>query len=130
MTGVDPLYRPALWVGSLGLVAWGLCLVIIPEHALAWGNSGPMNSSITGTLGAAMVGLAIVLLYLAFDQTAKLAQAVAIAVAIMVLMRLYLMFVTGSVIINTATLGSAVIGAVVAIIMFLKAAPAATPEKK
>jgi hypothetical protein len=89
-----------------------------------------MNSATTGTLGAAMVGLAIVLLYLAFDQTAKLAQAVAIAVAIMVLMRLYLMFVTGSAIINTATLGSAMIGAVVAIIMFLKAAPAATPEKK
>ena len=38
MTGVDPLYRPALWVGSLGLVAWGLCLVIIPEHVLAWGQ--------------------------------------------------------------------------------------------
>ena len=131
MIGVDPLYRPALWVGSLGLVAWGLCLVIIPEHVLAWGNSGPMNPAITGTLGAAMVGLAIVLLYIAFDQTAKLVQAVAIAVAIMVLMRLYLMFVTGSVIINTATLGSAVIGAVVAIIMYLKTgAPAATPKNK
>jgi hypothetical protein len=131
MTGVDPLYRPALWVGSIGLVAWGLCLAIIPEHVLAWSNTGPMNPSITGTLGAAMVGLAIVLLYIAFDQTAKLVQAVAIAVAIMVLMRFYLMFVTGSVIINTATLGSAVIGAGVAIIMFMKGdAPAATPKKK
>jgi len=89
-----------------------------------------MNPAITRTLGAAMLGLAIVLLFIVIDQTAKLVQAVAIAVAIVVLMRLYLMFVTGSVIVNTATLGSVVIGTVVAIIMFIKAAPAATPEKK
>ncbi len=130
MFTVDTLYRAALWVAIIGLAAWGFGLVYVPEQVHGWGNTAPMNPSTTATLGAALVGLAIVLLYMAIDQTARLVQAAAIAVAILVLMRLYLMLVTDTVLINTVTLGSAVIGAVVAIIMFIKAAPVAEPKKK
>ncbi len=134
MTITDTLYRVALWVAIIGLAAWGFGLVYMPEQVHGMGNTAPMNPSTTATLGAALVGLAIVLLCMATDQQEKLAQAAAIAVALLVLMRLYLMLVTETVVVNTATLGSAVIGAVVAIIMFIKAAPkaapAATPKKK
>ncbi|MFQ5626511.1 MAG: hypothetical protein ACE5FM_07655, partial [Methyloligellaceae bacterium] len=82
------------------------------------------------TLGAALVGLAVVFLYMATDQTARLVQAAAIAVALLVLMRLYLMFGNETVLVNAETLGSVVIGAVVAIIMFIKVAPAEAPKKK
>ena len=130
MSGVDPLNRPVIGVAGIGLAAWGIGLAFFPEQVHGWGNTGAMNPAIMGTLGAASVGLAIVLLYIAIDQTARLVQAAAIAVAIVVLMRFYLMFVTGSVLVNIATLGSAAIGAVVVIIMFIKSAPAATLEKK
>jgi len=131
MTGLDTLYKAALWVAILGLAAWGLGLAFVPEQVHGLGNTEPMNRPTGATLGAALVGLAIVLLYMATDQTARLVQAAAIAVALLVLMRLYLMFGNESVVINTATLGSAVIGAVVAIIMYLKTgAPAATPKNK
>ena len=130
MFTVDTLYKAALWVAIIGLAAWGFGLVYIPEQVHGMGNTAPMNPSTTATLGAALVGIAIVLLYMAIDQTARLVQAAAIAVAILVLMRLYLMLVTETVLINTATLGSAVIGAVVAIIMFIKAASAAKLKKE
>ena len=130
MFTVDTLYKAALWVAIIGLAAWGLGLVYAPEQVHGMGNTAPMNPSTTATLGAALVGIAIVLLYMAIDQTARLVQAAAIAVAILVLMRLYLMLVTETVLINTATLGSAVIGAVVAIIMFIKAASAAKLKKE
>ncbi len=130
MFTVDTLYKAALWVAIIGLAAWGLGLVYMPEQVHGIGNTAPMNRATGETLGAALVGIAIVLLYMAIDQTARLVQAAAIAVAILVLMRLYLMFVTETVVVNTATLGSAVIGAVVAIIMFIKAAPVAEPKKK
>ena len=130
MFTVDTLYKAALWVAIIGLAAWGFGLVYIPEQVHGMGNTAPMNPSTSATLGAALVGLAIVLLYMAIDQTVRLVQAAAIAVAILVLMRLYLMLVTETVLINTATLGSAVIGAVVAIIMFIKAASAAKLKKE
>jgi len=130
MFTVDTLYKAALWVAIIGLAAWGFGLVYMPEQVHGMGNTAPMNPSTTATLGAALVGLAIVLLCMAIDQTARLVQAAAIAVAILVLMRLYLMLMTETVLINTVTLGSAVIGAVVAIIMFIKAAPVAEPKKK
>ncbi len=131
MTVPDTLYRAALWVAIIGLAAWGLGLAFLPDLVYGIGNTNPMNRATAATLGAALVGLAIMLLYMATDQTARLVQAAAIAVALLVLMRLYLMFGNESVVINTATLGSAVIGAVVAIIMYLKTgAPAATPKNK
>ena len=131
MTVTDTLYRSALWVAIIGLAAWGLGLAYMPDLVHGIGNTDPMNRATTATLGAALVGLAIVLLCMATDQQEKLAQAAAIAVALLVLMRLYLMFGNESVLVNTATLGSVVIGAVVAIIMFMKGyAPAATPKKK
>ena len=131
MTVTDTLYRSALWVAIIGLAAWGLGLAFMPDLVYGIGNTDPMNRATAATLGAALVGLAIVLLCMATDQQEKLAQAAAIAVALLVLMRLYLMFGNESVLVNTATLGSVVIGAGVAIIMFMKGyAPAATPKKK
>ncbi len=120
MTGLDTLYKAALWVAILGLAAWGLGLAFFPGQVHGIGNTEPMNRATGGTLGAAMVGLAIVLLYMAIDQTARLVQAAAIAVALLVLMRLYLMYGNETVLVNAATLGSVVIGAGVAIIMFMK----------
>ena len=128
MTGIDTLHRAALWVAIIGLAAWGLGLAFMSELVHGMGNTAPMNPSTTATLGAALVGIAIVLLYMAIDQTARLVQAAAIAVALLVLMRLYLMFVNESVLINRVTLWSVGIGAVVAIIMCVKGAPAATPK--
>ncbi len=128
MTINDTLHRAALWVAIIGLAAWGLGLVYLPELVHGIGNTDPMNRATGATLGAALVGLAIVFLYMAIDQTARLMQAAAIAMALLVVMRLYLMFGNESVLVNTATLGSAVIGAVVAIIMFIKGAPAAEPK--
>ena len=131
MTVPDTLYRAALWVAIIGLAAWGLGLAFLPDLVYGIGNTNPMNRATAATLGAALAGLAIVLLCMATDQKAKLAQAAAIAVALLVLMRLYLMYGNETVLVNAATLGSVVIGAGVAIIMFMKGdAPAATPKKK
>ncbi len=129
MTVTDTLYRSALWVAIIGLAAWGLGLAFLPDLVYGIGNTNPMNRATAATLGAALAGLAIVLLCMATDQQEKLAQAAAIAVALLVLMRLYLMFGNESVLVNTVTLGSVGIGAVVAIIMCVKAAPAAEPKK-
>ncbi len=130
MTGLDTLHKAALWVAIIGLAAWGLGLVFLPELVHGFGNTEPMNRATAATLGAALVGLAIVFLYMAIDLTARLMQAAAIAMVLLVVMRLYLMFGNESVLVNTVTLASVGIGAVVAIILFIKAAPAATPKKK
>ena len=131
MTGLDTLYKATLWVVILGLASWGLGLVFVPEQVHGTGNTELMNPTTTATLGAVLIGLAIMLLFIATDQVAKLALAAAIAVAILVLMRASLMFGAEIVLVNTITLGSLVIGGAVAIIMFIKGTtPVATPEKK
>ena len=130
MTDQNTLYKVALWVAFIGLAGFGLGLVFVPDQLHGMGNQAQMNPATTATLGAALVGLAVVLLFMALDQTAKLALAVALAVAILVLMRAYLMFGTGTLLVNTATLASTLIGGVAAIIMLIKASTAATPKKK
>ena len=130
MTGLDTLYRPALWVAIIGLAAWGLGLAFFPEQVYGIGNTDPMNRATSATLGAALVGLAVVFLFMALDQAARLVQAAAIAVALLVVMRAYLMFGNESVLVNEVTILSLVIGGAVAIIMFIETEPAATPEKK
>jgi len=129
MTILDTLYRLALWVAIIGLAAWGLGLAFFPQQVHGIGNTDPMNRATAATLGAALIGLAVVFLYMALDQAARLVQAAAIAVALLALMRAYLMFGNESVLVNTVTVGNLMIGAVVAFILFIKTEPAATPEK-
>ena len=130
MSGLDTLYKAALWIAFIGLAGFGLGLVIAPGQLHGLGNQAVMNPATTATLGAALVGLAVILLFLAIDQAAKIVLAIALAVAILVLMRAYLMFGAGTLAANTATLASTAIGGAVAIIMLVKATSAVTPKKK
>ena len=131
MTALDTLYKVALWVAALGLAAWGLLLVFIPEQVHPVGNANPINPATTATLGAALVALAVLLLFVALQQATELALAVAVAVVILALMRAYLMFMAGSVILNTTMLVTFAIGVVAAVILLIGAVaqPASTKTK-
>ena len=131
MTALDTLYKVALWVAILGLAAWGLLLVFIPEQVHPVGNVNPINPATTATLGAALVALAVLLLFVAIQRATELALGVAVAVVILALMRAYLMFMAGSVIFNTTMLVTFVIGVVVAVLLVMGAVaqPASTKKK-
>ena len=132
MTALDTLYKVAQWVAILGLAAWGLLLVFIPEQVHPVGNASPINPATTATLAAALVGLAVSLLFVAIQQATELALGVAVAVVILALMRAYLMFMTGSVILNMTMLVTFAIGVVVAVLLVMGAVakPASTKKKK
>ena len=127
---MDQLHRIALWVGTVLLAAWGTGLILVPQRAHPLVSVDPMNPVTTGMMGAALVALAVVVLFMALNRGAGPVLEAALAFAILTLMGAYLMFVTGSALVNAPTVASLVIGGVAAIIMFIKAIPATTAKKK
>jgi hypothetical protein len=114
------LYKLALYVGILGLGVWGTSLVLAPAMVHPLGSADAINPATSGTLGAALVGLAMILLFVAIQPRTVL-LAVAIAFALVVVERAYLMFVTGDVLVNPFMLVILAISALVAVIILIKA---------
>ncbi len=131
MISLNTLHTIALWVAIVGLAAWGFVMVFAPEQAHPLGNSDPMNPATTATLGATLVALAVVFVFMAIPAVADLMLAAGIALAILVLMRAYLMFMTGSVPINGLMVLTLVVALFAALILCTGAvARPATTKKK
>ncbi len=127
---MDQLHRISLWVVAALMAVWGLGLVFLPKGAHSLISADPMNPVTTGMMGAALVALAIVVLFMAVNRPTGPVLEAALALAILTVMSAYLMFVTGSALVNAATVASVVIGGVAAIIMFIPVFAAKPPKKK
>lgn len=121
MLSLNTLHTIALWVAIAGLAAWGFIAVFAPEQAHPLGNSLPINAATTATLGAALVALAVVLVFMAIPAMADLMLAAGIGLLILVLMRAYLMFWTGSVPINGPMVLTLVVALFAALILCTRA---------
>lgn len=117
---LDFLYRLALVVAILGLAAWGTALILSPALVHSYTTTGAVNSGTSGTLGAALVGLAIIMMFAAF-QPRTLLLAVAIGFGLLVMMRAYMMFISGEAQANPLTLVIMAISILAAVVILIKA---------
>ena len=92
----DLIYRLALYVAIIGLAVWGTGLILAPAVVHPITTGGEMNTGTSYSLGAALIGLAVILLFIAI-QPRTLLLAAALGFGLLVMMRAYLMFVTGDV---------------------------------
>jgi len=120
MFNFNMLYRLSLYVAIIGLAAWGTSLILAPAMVHPMGNPNPMNAGTSGTLGAALVGLAVIMLFIAIKPRTLL-LAVAIGFGLLVAMRAYLMFITGDVHANPMMLVILAISILVAAVILIKA---------
>jgi hypothetical protein len=120
MFNFNMLYRLSLYVAIIGLAVWGTSLILAPAMVHPMGNPNPMNPGTSGTLGAALVGLAVIMLFIAI-QPRTLLLAVAIGFGLLVAMRAYLMFISGDVHANPMMLVILAISTLVAAVILIKA---------
>jgi len=130
MLSLDTLRTIALWVAIAGLAAWGLALMVSPEQAHPLSNTAPMNPATSATLGAALIALAVVFLFMAIPAMADPMLAAGIALLILVLMRGYLMLFTGTVPINGLMVLTLVIALFAALILCTRVVAAPAPPQK
>ncbi len=121
MAMLDTLHRVALWVAILLLAGWGLGLVFVPNLVHPLGSPDPINPATTGTLGAALIALAVIFLFMAVKRGVAPTLEAAIALAILSLMRAYLMFVTGALHVNAPMLITLLVAVGTAVILFVGA---------
>jgi hypothetical protein len=130
MLSLNTLHTVALWVAILGLAAWGFATVFAPEQAHPLSNSLPMNAATTATLGAALIALAVVFVFMAIPALADFMLTAGIALLILVLMRAYLMFITDTVPINGLMVLTLVVALFAALILCTRAVAKPTPTQK
>jgi FtsH-binding integral membrane protein len=120
MFNFDLLYRLSLYIAIIGLAAWGASLILAPLMVHTMTNPNPMNAGTSGTLGAALVGLAVILLFIAI-QPRTILLAAAIGFGLLVAMRAYLMFITGQIHASPMMLVVLAISILVAAVILIKA---------
>ena len=113
-----PIAETGIWIATLTMGLRGLGLLLRPEFVHPLGSTEPMNPMSTATLGAAWLALAVMFAFAAMKETTEGYLQAAIALAILVLVRAYLMFVTGTVLINTSTIVSLVLASIIALVLF------------
>ena len=127
---MDQLHRISLWVATILLAAWGLGLIFVPKKAHSLISATFLNPVTTGMMGAALVALAVVVLFMARNRGAGPVLEAALAMSILTLMAANLMFVTKSALVNAPTVASLIIAGTTAIIMFIPVFAAKPPKKK
>ena len=120
MFNFDMLYKLSLFIAIIGLAAWGTSLILAPAMVHPLANPNEMNPGTTGTLGAALVGLAVILLFIAISPRTILLAA-ALGFGLLVAERAYLMFITGDIHANPMMLVILAISILVCAVILIKA---------
>ena len=125
-----PIAETGIWIATLTMGLRGLGLLVQPELVHPLGSTEPMNPMSTATLGAAWLALAVMFAFAAMKETTEGYLPAAIALAILVVVRAYLMFVTGTVLVNTSTIITLVLAAVITLVLFGATMQAETKAKQ
>lgn len=114
----DFFQRFALGFAILMLGAWGVALLFFPEWVHSMWSAEPINYTSTTMLGAALTGLAFISLVDITDWLSP-SRSLGGAMTILVATSIYLMFVSGEMLITTLTSMTLVAAGAVAVFLFM-----------
>ncbi len=124
-----PIAETGIWIATLTMGLRGLGLLVQPELVHPLGSTEPMNPMSTATLGAAWLALAVMFAFAAMKETTEGYLPAAIALAILVVVRAYLI-VTGTVLVNTSTMITLALAVVITLLLFGATMQAETKAKQ
>lgn len=110
--------RFALTLAILMLGIWGVTLILIPDTISNLLSNQPVNDTLAGMMGAALLGLAFIS-FASITQRVSAQRALGVAVLLLVMESAYLMLGAGAMLVTAPTAMSIVAGFAVAFFLII-----------